>query len=143
MSSNSNSILEVNIELSNIMKDLRDRINHVYDKYTNQSSIIKLPKDINDLKSSKLRYDLAKSLTDSIDELNEMKLRVGLVLRSLDEYKNFQPTSKADYNAAVSLREGIKSYIEELQQYKFELADIIKNANNKLRVIDSYQFFDL
>jgi hypothetical protein len=72
-----------------------------------------------------------------------MKLRVCLVSRSLEEYKNFQPTSKADYNVAVSFRDGIKSYLDELTQYKFDLADLLKNANNKLRVLDSYQFFDL
>ena len=143
MSDISNSLLEVNIELSNIMKDLRDRVNVVYDKYTNQSSILKLPDKLDALKSSELRYTLAKELTNSIDELNEMKLRVGLVYRSLDEYKNYQPKSKADYNVAVSFREGIKASLDELVQYKFELADLVKNANNKLRVIDSYQFFDL
>jgi uncharacterized coiled-coil DUF342 family protein len=143
MSDLNNSILEVNIELSNIMKDLRVRVNHIYDLYTNQSTVIKLPKNLNDLKSSTVRYDLSRKLVDSIDDLNEMKLRVGLVYRSLDEYKNFQPKSKADYNVAVSFREGIKSYLEELTQYKFDLTDLIKNANNKLRVIDSYQFFDM
>ncbi len=143
MSDVSNSLLEVNIELSNIMKDLRDRVTRVYDKYTNQNSILKLPDKLDALKSSELRYTLAKELTNSIDELNEMKLRVGLVYRSLDEYKNYQPKSKADYNVAVSFREGIKAYLDELVQYKFELADLVKNANNKLRVIDSYQFFDL
>lgn len=143
MSDMSNSLLEVNIELSNIMKDLRDRVNKVYDKYTNQSSILKLPDKLDALKSSELRYTLAKGLTDSIDELNEMKLRVGVVSRSLDEYKNFQPKSKTDYNVAISFREGIKSYLDELTQYKFDLADLVRNANNKLRVIDSWQFFDM
>ena len=140
--SDSNTLLEVKIELGDIMKDLRDRVNRLYDKYTDQSSIMKLPDNLDSLKSSKTRYNLAKVLTDSIDELNEMKLRVGLVSRSLNEYKNFQPTSKIDYNMAVGFRETVRDYLDELTQYKFDLSDLIKNANNKLRVLDSYQFFD-
>jgi hypothetical protein len=142
---NEASILELEVETNNIMKDLRDRINRMFDRYTNaKHEIPKLP-DFDDLlNNNRLHYNTSKNLTDLIDELLDLKLRVNIVKRSFDELSNMklQAVSRNEYTFLGNFRNNLKKYDEELTSYKFELADLVKNANNKLRVLESVSFYN-
>lgn len=141
--SDENTLLETQIVLADMMKDLDRRILDVYDKYTdNAHQIPKLP-DYKELKSGVVRYTISKNLTDSIDELSELKLRVGMLYRNFKGYQDIQPPSKVDYNAVQRFKLTLKSYLDSLEQYRFEISDLIKNANNKLRILESIQYGDI
>lgn len=136
------TLLEVQIELGKLMSDLSSRIDKVYDKYTIAGDIPKLP-PFEQLRSDKIRYECSRVLTNCVDELNEMKLRVSLLSRELYQYQNFQPASKTDYNIAVKFRETIKDHIETLTQYRFDLDSLVRNANSKLKVLENANYYDL
>ena len=143
MAKSESSILEMEVQVNNIIKDLRERINAVFDKYTDaKHEIPKLPDFDVLLKSNKLHYDTSKRLTECIDELIELKLRVNIVRRSLDDLQNIQASSRSDYTFLCNFKNNLKKYDDELSGYKFELADLIKNANNKLRVLESVSFYN-
>lgn len=142
MSQGGNTILEAEVQVSNIMKDLRQRINNLFDKYMEDRDIPKLP-DFNILlKNNQLRYDTSKRLTETIDELMVLKLRVNVVRRNLDELQNIQAATRSDYSFMCNFKNNLKKYDDELSGYKFELADLIRNANNKLRVLESVSFYE-
>lgn len=136
------ALLEMQSEVQKLMNDLESRINTVYDKYTEDKKIPKLP-EYSKLKDYKIRYQCSQKLTESIDELNNLKLRVGTLYRYLSKNQNYQPTSKTNYNVVQSFKLSIKSNLDILDQYRFELADLIKNANNKIRILDSVQFYEM
>ena len=136
------ALIEMQSEIQKLMNDLEARINNVYDKYTENKKIPKLP-EYSKLKDHKVRYVCSLKLTESIDELNDLKLRVGTLYRYLSKSQNYQPTSKTNYGVVQSFKLSIKSNLDILDQYRFELADLIKNANNKIRILDSVQFYEL
>lgn len=137
------TLLQIEIALSDLMKDLKNNILKVYDKYTdNSKQIPKLPPYAS-LKSDSLRYELSRTLTSAVDELLEMKLRVGILYRDMSQYQEYQPKSKSDYLVGQRFRTVIKRYLEELDQIRFELSDLVKNANNKIRILDSVQYYDM
>lgn len=139
----SNSILEMDMQVNNIMKDLRRRIQVVYDGYVGENKKIpELPRYEILVNSSKDRYNLARRLTKLIDELSELKLRVGVVHRNIVSMMNVQVTAKSDYTLISNFKGNLKKYEEELSEYKFEIQDLIKNANNKIRIIESAAFFN-
>lgn len=139
----SNSILEMDAKVSTIMKDLRKRVQFVYDKYTDKDKKIPVlpPYDVI-VNSSQERYNLARRLTMLIDELSELKLRVGVVYRSVVGMRNVQVTAKSDYTLISNFKNNLKKYEEELSEYKFEIQDLIKNANNKIRILESAAFYN-
>lgn len=137
------SILEMEAQISNIMKDLRKRIQVIYDRYTDsEKKIPELPRYEIIVNSSKERYNLARQLTRLIDDLSELKLRVGIVYRSIVGMKGIQVTAKSDYTLISNFKNNLKKYEDELSEYKFEIQDLIKNANNKIRVLESAAFFN-
>ena len=139
----SSSIMEMEVEISKVIEDVRERINKVFDMYTDDSkNIPKLP-DFDDLiKSNKLHYETSKTLTDCIDELLEVKVRVSVTKRGLQDLMNIQTSSRSDYTLIMNFKNSMKKFDEELDGYRFELIDLIKNANNKLRVLESVSFYN-
>lgn len=137
------TLLQIEVALKDLMDDLKDKILKVYDKYTDSSKQIpKLPPYAS-LKSDSLRYELSRNLTDAVDELLEMKLRAGVLYRDMMQYQEYQPKSKSDYLVGQKFKTVIKGYLEELDQIRFELSDLVKNANNKIRILDSVQYYDM
>lgn len=142
MSSTENSILVTEKQVSDIMKDIRSRIETLFNKYTDDNhKIPALPKFEDLMKSDKLRYELSKSLTDCIDELNSIKLRISIVRRSLDDFRKLQAT-RSDYSLVANFKKNLEAWDEELSGYRFDIGDLIKNANNKLRVLESVAFYN-
>lgn len=141
--SNEDSILEMDKEINKIIVDVRERVQRVYDKYTDDNrEIPKLPDYDLMLKDNRLRYNTSKILTESLDELIRLKLRVSIVERNIASMRNIQITSKSDFTLISTLKGNLKKYENEMQEYKFEISDLIKNANNKLRVMESVSFYN-
>ena len=141
---NESGILEVEVEINNIIKDLRSRIKNVYDKYTDDNNQIpKLPDYDVISKDRKLWYNLCKTLTECIDELLDIKVRITVVRNSINEIGNMSAPSRAEYAFMVNLRNNIKRYDEELTENKFDIMDLIKNANSKLRILDSLSWSEV
>ena len=144
ITSGQDSILEMDAKVSTVMKDLRKRLNNLYDKYlTDESKLPKLPKYEDMIKDTRLRYNTSKTLTELLDELIQMKLRISLVSRSISSMKNIQITSVSDYTLVANFKNNLKSYDEELTEARYELSDLMKNVNNKIRILDSVSFYDI
>lgn len=132
------SILDMEVTIQNVMKDLRNRINDTYDTYLIENKkVIKLPSYSDLSKNIELRYNISVQLTDAMDELNELRLRVSIVNRYIEDIRNIQATNKNEYVLMANFRTNLKKYSDELTSYKFELSDLAKNVNNKLRIIDN------
>lgn len=139
----SDTILEMDIQVTKVMKDLRSRVDKVYNRYMNESKKIpELPDFDSLLKSNRLRFNTSKKLTEMLDELIELKLRVSIVYRNLSSMEKVQITSKSEYTLIRNFQSNIKKYLEELNEYKFEISDLMKNANNKIRILDSFSFYE-
>lgn len=137
------TLLQVEITLKGLMDDLQMKILAVYDKYTdNSKSLPKLP-PYKELKDDSVRYRISKSLTEAVDELLDLKLRAGLLWREMNKYKEYQPQSKADYLIGQKFRATVEGYLTELDQIRFEISDLVKNANNKIKILDSVQYYDM
>lgn len=140
--SESNSILEAEVTINNIMKDLRQKINSMFDRFLDGKEIPKLPNFDVLVKNDRVRYDISSNLTQLIDDIMVLKLRVNIVRRNLDELQNIQSQTRSDYSFLCNFKNNLKKYDEELSGYKFELADLIRNANNKLKILESASFYE-
>jgi len=135
------SILEMEAEIKKVVDDLRGRIFAVYDKYQiNSGKIIELPSYDELVKSRKVQYNIERDLTTAIDEMLDLKLRISVVTRNLNSIKSIQVSSRTEYNLVVTFKRFVEESLEELDTYKFEITEIIKNLNNKIRIITSVQF---
>lgn len=133
-------ILEEEAKITEIIKDLRARISVVFDKYSgDKKQVVRLP-DYDVLsRDAKLRYNISQRLIDQLDELNELKLRVGLVSRALSDLKSYQVTGP-EYNLVISFKSNLERYLKELTDVKFDIQDLIRTVNSKLRLIDSFNW---
>lgn len=135
------SILEMEAEIKKVVDDLRGRIFAVYDKYQiNSGKVIELPSYDELVKSRKLQYNIERDLTTAIDEMLDLKLRISVVTRNLNSIKSIQVSSRTEYNLVTTFKRFVEESLEELDTYKFEITEIIKNLNNKIRIITSVQF---
>lgn len=133
-------ILEEEAKITGIIKDLRARISVVFGKYSgDKKQIIRLPDYEVLSRDAKLRYNISQKLIDQLDELNELKLRVGLVSRALGDLKSYQVTG-SEYNLVLSFKTNLERYSKELTDVKFDIQDLIKTVNSKLRLIDSFNW---
>ena len=133
-------ILEEEAKITGIIKDLRARISVVFGKYSgDKKQIIRLPDYEVLSRDAKLRYNISQKLIDQLDELNELKLRVGLVSRALGDLKFYQVTG-SEYNLVLSFKTNLERYSKELTDVKFDIQDLIKTVNSKLRLIDSFNW---
>ena len=140
-SSLENSILSMDTETTKIMKDIRVRIDEMYSKFTDDSrKIPELPK-FDDIKGRfKVNYSISKELTDLIDYLLNIKLRVKVALSGIEDMIHIQITSKTDYVLINNFKNNLKRYKDELTGYLFDISDLVKNANNKLKVLQAYNW---
>lgn len=135
------SILEIELEMNKVAKDLQDRIYQVYDTYLVENrKIIDLPTYEALYRSPKLQYEVSERLIRTIDVLNDLKLRISVVNKNLSEMKNLQVTTKSDYQLIANLKSKVNRYYDEFNEHKFQISDLIKNANNKLNTINAVRF---
>lgn len=140
-SSIENSILSMDTETTKIMKDIRVRIDEMYSKFTDDNKKIpELPK-FDEIKGRfKVNYSISKELTDLIDYLLNIKLRVKVALSGIEDMIHIQITSKTDYVLINNFKNNLKRYKDELTGYLFDISDLVKNANNKLKVLQAYNW---
>lgn len=141
---NEQTILEFEVQVSNIMKDLRERVKSLYDVYTTDTKLekYKLPPYDLLLKDVKLRYKTSSLLIESLDNINNVKLRITIVLRNLNDMRTVQINSVSNYTLVGNFRNNLKKYCEELNDYRFDLMDLQKNTNNKIRLLDSMSYVE-
>lgn len=141
---NEQTILEFEVQVSNIMKDLRERVKSLYDVYTTDTKLekYKLPPYDLLLKDIKLRYKTSSLLIESLDNINNVKLRITIVLRNLNDMRTVQINSVSNYTLVGNFRNNLKKYCEELNDYRFDLMDLQKNTNNKIRLLDSMSYVE-
>ena len=126
------------------MKDLRERVKSLYDVYTTDTKLekYKLPPYDLLLKDIKLRYKTSSLLIESLDNINNVKLRITIVLRNLNDMRTVQINSVSNYTLVGNFRNNLKKYCEELNDYRFDLMDLQKNTNNKIRLLDSMSYVE-
>ena len=141
---NEQTILEFEVQVSNIMNDLRERVKSLYDVYTTDTKLekYKLPPYDLLLKDIKLRYKTSSLLIESLDNINNVKLRITIVLRNLNDMRTVQINSVSNYTLVGNFRNNLKKYCEELNDYRFDLMDLQKNTNNKIRLLDSMSYVE-
>lgn len=141
---NEQTILEFEVQVSNIMKDLRERVKSLYDVYTTDTKLekYKLPPYDLLLKDVKLRYKTSSLLIESLDNINNVKLRITIVSRNLNDMRTVRITSVSNYTLVGNFRNNLKKYCEELNEYRFDLMDLQKNTNNKIRLLDSMSYVE-
>lgn len=137
-----NTILEIQVEIDSLIKDLDNRIVSLYDKYTVNKQIPRLP-PFEKLKEDRVRYECIRVLTGCVDEINDVKLRVSLLQKNLMKYQGFQPSSKTDYLVVSKFKESLKNHIDALDGYRFDLGDLTRNANSKIKALEAAQYYDM
>ena len=138
------TILDFEVQINTIMKDLRERVKSLYDVYTTDSKIekYKLPPYELLLKDVNLRYKTSSLLIESLDNINNVKLRITIVSKNLNDMRTVQITSVSNYTLVGNFRNNLKKYCEELNDYRYDLIDLQKNTNNKIRLLDSMSYIE-
>lgn len=125
-------------QINAIMKDIRKRIDLMYGKFTDDNKEIpELPPYEEIEKNSRRRYELAQELTSLIDELMNLKLRIRIVVKYIREMRKIQITARSEYALIQSFKDGLQRNEAYLTDTLFDIADLIRNANNKLKVLDN------
>jgi len=138
------TILDFEVQIDSIMKDLRERVKSLYDVYTTDTKLekYKLPPYELLLKDVKLRYKTSSLLIESLDNINNVKLRITIVSKNLNDMRTVQITSVSNYTLVGNFRNNLKKYCEELNDYRYDLMDLQKNTNNKIRLLDSMSYIE-
>lgn len=135
------SILEMEEELDKVVNDLQKRIFDVYDTYlVENGKIIDLPTYESLINNYKLQYEVSEKLIHTIDVLNDLKLRINIVNRNLSDIKNLQITTKSDYQLIANFKNKVSRWYDSFNEHKFQISDLIKNANSKLSTISAVRF---
>ena len=135
------SILEMEAELDKVVNDLQKRIFEVYDTYlVENGKIIDLPTYESLINNYKLQYEVSEKLIHTIDVLNDLKLRINIVNRNLSDIKNLQITTKSDYQLIANFKNKVSRWYDSFNEHKFQISDLIKNANSKLSTISVVRF---
>lgn len=135
------SILEMEAELDKVVNDLQKRIFDVYDTYlVENGKIIDLPTYESLINNYKLQYEVSEKLIHTIDVLNDLKLRINIVNRNLSDIKNLQITTKSDYQLIANFKNKVSRWYDSFNEHKFQISDLIKNANSKLSTISAVRF---
>lgn len=135
------SILEMEAELDKVVNDLQRRIFDVYDTYlVENGKIIDLPTYESLINNYKLQYEVSEKLIHTIDVLNDLKLRINIVNRNLSDIKNLQITTKSDYQLIANFKNKVSRWYDSFNEHKFQISDLIKNANSKLSTISAVRF---
>ena len=135
------SILEMEAELDKVVNDLQKRIFDVYDTYlVENGKIIDLPTYESLINNYKLQYEVSEKLIHTIDVLNDLKLRINIVNRNLSDIKNLQITTKSDYQLISNFKNKVSRWYDSFNEHKFQISDLIKNANSKLSTISAVRF---
>lgn len=135
------SILEMEAELDKVVNDLQKRIFDVYDTYlVENGKIIDLPTYESLINNYKLQYEVSEKLIHTIDVLNDLKLRINIVNRNLSDIKNLQITTKSDYQLIANFKNKVNRWYDSFNEHKFQISDLIKNANSKLSTISAVRF---
>lgn len=137
---NSKNIFEIEENILLIMQDIRNKLGDFYDKDFNKSREISLP-DFDDIvKNKKLLYDTTRYLIEYVEDIISLKVKINIVYRYIMEIKNIKVSTQKDYTMITNFKKTLKSYEEELTNYKIELTEIIKNVNSKIRLLESVNF---
>lgn len=137
------SILEMEAELDKVVNDLQKRIFDVYDTYlVENGKIIDLPTYESLINNYKLQYEVSEKLIHTIDVLNDLKLRINIVNKNLSEIKNLQITTKSDYQLIANFKNKVSRWYDSFNEHKFQISDLIKNANSKLSTISAVRFIN-
>ena len=137
------SILEMEAELDKVVNDLQKRIFEVYDTYlVENGKIIDLPTYESLINNYKLQYEVSEKLIHTIDVLNDLKLRINIVNRNLSDIKNLQITTKLDYQLIANFKNKVSRWYDSFNEHKFQISDLIKNANSKLSTISAVRFIN-
>lgn len=137
---NSKNIFEIEENILLIMQDIRNKLGDFYDKDFNKSREISLP-DFDDIvKNKKLLYDTTRYLIEYVEDIINLKVKINIVYRYIMEIKNIKVSTQKDYTMITNFKKTLKSYEEELTNYKIELTEIIKNTNSKIRLLESVNF---
>ena len=132
------SILEMEAELDKVVNDLQKRIFEVYDTYlVENGKIIDLPTYESLINNYKLQYEVSEKLIHNIDVLNDLKLRINIVNRNLSDIKNLQITTKSDYQLIANFKNKVSRWYDSFNEHKFQISDLIKNANSKFSTISA------
>lgn len=135
------SVLEMEAELDKVVNDLQKRIFDVYDTYlVENGKIIDLPTYESLINNYKLQYEVSEKLIHTIDVLNDLKLRINIVNRNLSDIKNLQITTKSDYQLIANFKNKVSRWYDSFNEHKFQISDLIKNANSKLSTISAVRF---
>ena len=135
------SILEMEAELDKVVNDLQKRIFEVYGTYlVENGKIIDLPTYESLINNYKLQYEVSEKLIHTIDVLNDLKLRINIVNRNLSDIKNLQITTKSDYQLIANFKNKVSRWYDSFNEHKFQISDLIKNANSKLSTISAVRF---
>jgi hypothetical protein len=128
-------------ELDKVVNDLQKRIFDVYDTYlVENGKIIDLPTYESLINNYKLQYEVSEKLIHTIDVLNDLKLRINIVNRNLSDIKNLQITTKSDYQLIANFKNKVSRWYDSFNEHKFQISDLIKNANSKLSTISAVRF---
>lgn len=137
------SILEMEAELDKVVNDLQKRIFEVYDTYlVENGKVIDLPTYESLINNYKLQYEVSEKLIHTIDVLNDLKLRINIVNRNLSDIKNLQITTKSDYQLITNFKNKVSRWYDSFNEHKFQISDLIKNANSKLSTISAVRFIN-
>lgn len=137
------SIMEMEAELDKVVNDLQKRIFEVYDTYlVENGKIIDLPTYESLINNYKLQYEVSEKLIHTIDVLNDLKLRINIVNRNLSDIKNLQITTKSDYQLIANFKNKVSRWYDSFNEHKFQISDLIKNANSKLSTISAVRFIN-
>lgn len=135
------SLMETEVILSGIVSDLDRRINDLYDKImlSNNRTLPKLPSYEDLCRSNSLYYKIYSDYISFFDEIIDLRVRVGSVVKQL---KECVINDSRGYNAtlAKNFNHNLKSKIDVLEDKKFELFDVGKMLSYRIDLLKNIAY---
>ena len=131
------------MDLTKVVKECYNKIEEIFSKYgSNVGDIPKLPPYDSLKKNPELFYKYTEMYMNIGDEIICASISANLVLQSLQNIKATKLTPELTNNFTLMsrFREMLEEYIATLTTYRFDLGDLKRQVQDRVRLLQSISY---
>jgi len=129
------SLFELQTKVENILKDVEKKSKQVLDKY--KDNLPAIPPDYNKAKDPRISYASYYKITEAIDEMISVEIRITLVINQLEGIVSgrFPRELSNEPKLVKNFVDKMRGEIKILQSYRDQLEGVMWTLKDKIKVL--------
>lgn len=136
------SLFELRASLEEVMNDVERRAKYVLDKY--KDNLPKVPKNFKEAKSYGNVYNAYVECLNAMDELTEVRVRIGLVINQVQDILNegYPRELSFDQRLVRQFYDWIKGKQDILKSYEDILNGVMWGIKDKIKLLQGINYWE-